>query len=123
MPNYHVKPLSPTYVQSILEEEGISPENARLFSVIMPNLQQARELDQDEWFAQARSLVVQLIGTLQSNPDETLLLSRNNGSIIFQIVTSLIFSLDLLIYWFKDLVYLNLDQDDQVVFQSYLKKS
>lgn len=117
-----LKPLSPTYVQSILEEEGISPENARLFSVIMPNLQQARELDQDEWFAQARSLVVQLIGTLQSNPDETLLFIQKQWIDHFSDRDKLNFSLDLLIYWFKDLVYLNLDQDDQVVFQSYLKE-
>ena len=114
-----LKPLSAKSIQSVLEDEGISPENARLFSVVMPNLEQARKLDQDEWFAQSRSLMVQLIGILQSNSDETLYFIQKQWMDHFSDRDKLNFSLDLLTYWFKDLIHLQLDQQESLVYQSY----
>ena len=115
-----LKPLSPKSVQQILENNAVSRENARLFSVVMPNLEQAMKLDQDEWFAQARSLMVQLISILQSNLDETLFFIQKQWMTHFSDRDKLNLSLDLLTYWFKDLIYLQLDQQESLVYQSYL---
>ncbi|WP_440897332.1 DNA polymerase III subunit delta' [Amphibacillus sp. Q70] len=115
-------PLSSQSIQEALQEEGILPENARLFSVVMPNLEQARALDQDEWFAQARKLVVQLVEILQSKPDETLLFIQKQWMEHFSDREKLSFGLGLLMYWFKDLIYLQIDQKEAIVFQSYLKE-
>lgn len=117
-----LKPLSPRLMQKALEDEGILPENARLFSVVMPNIEQARALDQDEWFAQARGLVVQLVGILHSNSDESLLFIQKQWMEHFTDRDQLSFGLDLLTYWFKDLVYLQNDQQESLVFLSYLKE-
>src|SRR5699024_10155784 len=115
-------PLSPQSIQDNLEEEGVLPENARLFSVIMPNLEQARALDQNEWFAEARKIVVQLIQTLQSKQDETLLFIHTKWIDHFSDRDKQEFGLDMLMYWFKDLIHLQIDQRELIVFQSYLKE-
>lgn len=115
-------PLSSQSIEELLLKEGIMPENARLFSAIMPNLEQARALDQDEWFAQARKLVVQLMRILQSKQDEALLFIQRQWMEHFSDREKLNFGLDLLMYWFKDIIYLQIDQKETIIFQSYLKE-
>lgn len=115
-------PLSSQSIQIVLEEEGISQENARLFSVMMPNLEQARSLVQNEWFAEARKLVVQLMHILQTKRDEALLYIQKQWMDHFSNREQLDFGLDLLMYWFKDIIHLQIDQKEMIVFQSYHKE-
>src|SRR5690625_139878 len=117
-----LKPLSSQSIEKKLQEEGLSTENARLFSVLMPNIEEARALDQDEGFAQSRSLMVQLIRSLHSNSDESLFFIQRQWMEHFSDRDQLKLSLDLLTYWFKDLIYLQIDQQEALVFKSYLKE-
>ncbi|WP_017470363.1 DNA polymerase III subunit delta' [Amphibacillus jilinensis] len=117
-----LKPLSPFHIQQELETSGVTADNARLFAVLTNNLEAAKALDQDEWFAQARKLVVQLISTLQSKQDETLWFIQKQWMDHFANRDQLEMGLDLLMYWFKDLIYLHIDQQEAIVFRAYLSE-
>ncbi|SEO38962.1 DNA polymerase-3 subunit delta' [Amphibacillus marinus] len=117
-----LKPLVTQRVQTRLESEGISKENARLFASVSQNLDQARALNQDEWFAQARKLVVQLVGILQANHGEALLFIQKQWLQHFSDREQQNFGLDLILYWFKDLIYLDIDQKDSLVFIAYYEE-
>lgn len=115
-----LRPLAIEQIQTQLESDGITPDNARVFAMITQNLAAARALNQDEWFAQARKIVVQLIEVLRTKQEEALLFIQKQWISHFSDRDQLFLGLDLLIYWFKDLIYLQLEESDLVVFQSYL---
>ncbi|MBM7543138.1 DNA polymerase III subunit delta' [Amphibacillus cookii] len=117
-----LKPLSPLIIQQELEASDVIADNARLFAVLTNNLEAAKALDQDEWFAQARKLVVQLISTLQTKQDETLWFIQKQWMDHFSNRDQLEMGLDLLMYWFKDLIYLHIDQQAAIVFRAYLSE-
>src|SRR5699024_12192432 len=59
--------------QKQLVESGMSETNAILMSALTNNTDEAFALSEDEWFAQARKLMVQLVDTFSSKPDDVYL--------------------------------------------------
>ncbi|SDC56183.1 DNA polymerase III, delta prime subunit [Pelagirhabdus alkalitolerans] len=113
-----LRPLSHMEIERVLIEEGMTADNARLFSIVTNDLTKARELDQDEWFAQARKLVVQLMSILRANQDEALLFIEKNWLDHFKDRDQLDRGLDLLLLWFKDIIYLHVENEDALVFKA-----
>lgn len=114
-----LRPLSGKAIEEALVNDGISLENARLFQAIAPQLEVAKSLDQDEWFAEARKLMVQLTGMLVDKPHESLLFVEKNWMNHFNDRDKLLMGLDLLLLWFKDLMYLHIGDTDHLVLLSY----
>ncbi|MCZ0703625.1 DNA polymerase-3 subunit delta' [Natronobacillus azotifigens] len=114
-----LRPLNTNQLELALIEKGLSKENARLFTVLTNDLQAALALDQDDWFAQARKLMVQLIEMLQTNIEEALLFIQKQWLLHFSDREQLKIGLDMLLYWYKDVMYLHIDENDQLVFLSY----
>src|SRR5699024_3470318 len=56
-----LKPLDAVKLQDELVEHGMSQSNAVFLSAITNNLDEALALGEDEWFAQARKRMIQLI--------------------------------------------------------------
>lgn len=117
-----LKPLNINQIQQALENEGVTVENARLFAVLTNDLQAAKSLVQDDWIAQARKLVIQLIEVLQTNPDEALLFIQKQWLVHFSNRDQLKLGLDMLLYWFKDIIYFHIDAQDDIVFLAYQDK-
>lgn len=114
-----LRPLSGQAIEQALIESGVTPENARLFQAVAPQLDQAKALDQDEWFAEARKLMVQLMQMLIDKPEEALLFVEKNWMNHFDDRDKLLMGLDLLLYWFKDLMYLHIGDIEHLVLLSY----
>lgn len=117
-----LRPLNTEQIQASLEAEGLLAENARLFSVLTNDLTTARELNQDDWFAQARKLVVQLIDMLQINEAEALMFIQKLWIVHFVDRDQLKFGLDMLLYWFRDLLHFHIDEAERIVFLAYQEK-
>ncbi len=111
-----LKPLNPANLQKQLQEEGLSSSNARLISALTNNVTEALEIGHDDWFANARKIVVQLTEVLQSKPEEAMLFINNQWMPHFKERQQMQRGLDLLLLWFKDIVYSFVDNEDAVIF-------
>ncbi|SDN11700.1 DNA polymerase III subunit delta' [Sediminibacillus halophilus] len=111
-----LKPLNAANLQRQLQEEGLSPSNARLISALTNNITEALEIGHDDWFANARKIVVQLTEVLQSKPEEAMLFINNQWMPHFKERQQMQRGLDLLLLWFKDIVYSFVDNEEAIVF-------
>lgn len=111
-----LKPLNMQAFQKKLEEEGVSLSNARLLAALTNNLPEALEINNDEWFANARKIVVQLVEVLQTKPEESMLFIHNQWMPHFKEREQLQRGLDLLLLWFKDVVYNYTENEASIVF-------
>ena len=110
------QPLNPLQFTQKLIDEGVPESSARLMSAITNNLEEAIELSNDEWFAKARKLVIQLIEVLQDKPSEAYMFIHNSWMTHFKDRDSLNKGLDLLMLWYKDLVYEHVGHESSIVF-------
>ncbi|MDL4839085.1 DNA polymerase III subunit delta' [Aquibacillus rhizosphaerae] len=111
-----LQPLNPLNIEKKLQVEGLSGENAKLMAALTNNISDAIELSKDEWFANARKLVVQLVEVLQAKPDESLLFINNQWMTHFKDRNQLQQGLDLLIIWYKDIIYYYIGNEELIVF-------
>lgn len=110
------KPLNAEQLVKSLQVEGISEANARLFAAFKPKIDEARLLNQDERFAQTRKLVVQLIDMLQAESNELLLFIQKQWMLHFSNRDQLHEGLDLLMLWYKDVMYVHIDKEESIIF-------
>ncbi|MED4943039.1 DNA polymerase III subunit delta', partial [Heyndrickxia coagulans] len=66
------KPVPPAILKQQLIEGGVSPDLAPLLSHMTSHLEEALELSNDEWFAQARKIVLKLYTTLSKSPSRAM---------------------------------------------------
>lgn len=118
-----LKPLNAQQLEKTLQADGISDPNARLFAALTNHIEEAKLLNQDEWFAQARKLVVQLIDMLQAESDEALLFIQKQWIPHFANRDQLHNGLDLLMLWFKDVMYTQIDKEESTIFIEYQEKT
>ncbi|WP_027953501.1 MULTISPECIES: DNA polymerase III subunit delta' [Halobacillus] len=116
------QPLQAHIMEKKLIEEGVSNSNARLLAALTNNITEALEMNEDEWFANARKLVIQLIEVLQNKPNEGLLFINHQWMPHFKERTQLQRGLDVLILWFQDMIHQLLDREDSIVFISEKEK-
>ncbi|MYL21949.1 DNA polymerase III subunit delta' [Halobacillus litoralis] len=116
------QPLQAHVIEKKLVEEGVSNSNARLLAALTNNMTEALEMNEDEWFANARKLVIQLIEVLQNKPNEGLLFINHQWMPHFKERTQLQRGLDVLMLWFQDMIHQLLDREDSIVFTSEKEK-
>ena len=73
------------------------------------------ELSKSEAFAQARKLVLQLIGILATNPDDAYLFIHQHWFTHFKERTDIEQGLDLLLRVFSDILYHHIGDDERMV--------
>ncbi|MGR9047988.1 DNA polymerase III subunit delta' [Halobacillus faecis] len=110
------QPLNPLRIQEKLVEEGVSESNAILLSSLTNNLTEALEMNEDEWFANVRKLVIQLIEVLQNKPNEGLLFINHQWMPHFKERPQLQRGLDVLMLWFQDVINQLLDREESIIF-------
>ena len=118
----HFYPLAQEAYLKQLREEGLSEANARLASALQFDLTEAKELQSDEWFANSRKIVVQLMDRIVQSNEESYIYFHQTWMQHFDGRVQHEKGLDLLLVWLKDLVYLHLDEKEQLVFIDQLDR-
>ncbi|MFZ0371351.1 MAG: DNA polymerase III subunit delta' [Halobacillus sp.] len=116
------QPLNPERVESKLIEEGVSQSNAKILASLTNNLTEAMEINDDDWFANVRKLVIQLIEVLQNKPNEGLLFINHQWMPHFKERQQLQRGLDVLMLWFQDVINFYLDRENSIVFTTEQEK-
>ncbi|MGI8317349.1 DNA polymerase III subunit delta' [Halobacillus mangrovi] len=111
-----LQPLNSRRAEEMLIAEGVSESNAKLLAALTNNLTEALEMNEDEWFANVRKLVIQLIEVLQNKPNEGLLFINHQWMPHFKERKHLQRGLDVLMLWFQDIINQYLDREDSIVF-------
>ncbi len=110
-------PLSPQVMIKQLVENGVEPLKAPLLAQLTNSLDEAHKLNVDEWFAQAQKIVVKLYEVLKKNPLEAMVTLQTEWFPHFKEKEQIHRGLDLLLLIFKDLLYIQLDRQEQIVFR------
>ena len=110
-------PLSPQVMVKQLVENGVEPQKAPLLAQLTNSLDEALKLNVDEWFAQAQKIVVKLYEVLKKNPLEAMVTLQGEWFSHFREKEQIHRGLDLLLLIFKDLLYIQLDKQEQIVFR------
>lgn len=80
------------------------------------NLEEALEISNDDWFAQAQKIVLKLYEVLKKSSLEAMVALQENWFMHFKEKEQIDRGLDLLLLIFKDLLYIQLGKKDQVVY-------
>jgi DNA polymerase III subunit delta' len=112
------KPLSPQSMISQLVENGVDPLKAPLLAHVTNSLDEAYELNVDDWFAQAQKIVLKLYEVLAKNPLEAMVTLQGDWSQHFKDKEQVNRGLDLLLLIFKDLLYIQLEKQEQIIFKA-----
>jgi DNA polymerase III subunit delta' len=110
------KPLLPHIMAQELIENGVEPSNARLLVHLTNNLDEAIALNVDDWFAQAQKIVLKLYKMLEKNPLEAMVTLQGDWYPHFKEKEQIDRGLDLLLLIFKDLLYIQIGKEEQIVF-------
>lgn len=110
-----LQPLNAIHFQMQLIENGMAKENAVLMSALTNNLDDAFARNDDEWFATARNLVVQLVEMFSSNPEDVFLFVHSRWVPHFKERKEQEQGLDLLLLVFKDILYYHIGNEDAMV--------
>lgn len=99
------------------------PEAIKKTAVALTNdVEEAETLCRDEWFAQARTLVIQLTEELRRHPYEAYLFLEDKWRTHFQDKAQTERGLDFLLLWYRDVMFVRLGQSDEVVFVDQHKR-
>ncbi|AST93961.1 DNA polymerase III subunit delta' [Sutcliffiella cohnii] len=104
-----------------LVEQGYSPSISTTVAQLTNDMNEALELLTDDWFAEARLLVIKLYETLQVRPQQALLFIHEKWMPHFPDRSQLEIGLDLLLYIYKDMLYAQLQKNEEIVFIDQLE--
>jgi DNA polymerase-3 subunit delta' len=107
-----LKPLNPLQFQEQLIQEGMDEQEAVLMSAMTNNLHDAFQIVQDEWFVEARVLVLQLIETLITKQENIYLYLHSKWLAHFKERKEHEQGLDLLLLALRDILYYHLGKED-----------
>ncbi|KUP04577.1 DNA polymerase III subunit delta' [Bacillus coahuilensis p1.1.43] len=109
-------------VKNRLVEEGVSLPIASLVSNLTNNYHEALELSSDEWFAQARKIVLKLYEVLRKEPMQALIYLQEEYLQHFKDKQQVERGLDLLLLLYKDLLYLGLNKQEELAYPDKLEQ-
>lgn len=108
--------------QKKLLEAGIHPVKARLLATVTNHLEEAVALDQDDWFVQARKIVLKLYEVLKQSPLHAMTALQDEWTLHFKEKSQLDMGLDLLLLLYKDILYIQLGKEEQLVYPDQHEK-
>ena len=111
-----LQPLNPLEFQKQLMMLEVSKKNAILLSALTNNLDEAVSWNEDEWFVQARKLVLQLIEIQIKNAEDVFLFIHRHWIPHFKDQQEL--GMDLLLIAFKDILYYHIGNKKSLVIFS-----
>ena len=112
------QPLPTELLRDKLEEQGIDAQTAAIVSQLTNSFDQAMQLGTDDWFAQAQRKVVKLYEVLNQSRMKALVYLQEDWFNHFKEKEQIDRGLDLLILIYKDLLYIQLDKRDAILFRT-----
>lgn len=110
-------PLPKKELVRILIERGIKSDKAPLLAHLTNNVEEALHLKEDEWFLQAQKIVLKLYEVLSKNSlVDALLFLQSDWISHFKERQQIEMGLDMLLYIYQDLLYLQLDSSEILVY-------
>ncbi|MGX1902127.1 DNA polymerase-3 subunit delta' [Thermolongibacillus altinsuensis] len=110
------KPLPTRILTAYLEEQGIPRHIAVLAAHVTNSRQEALELSQSDWFAQARKIVLQLYEALNKSYIQALFVIQDQWLPHFADKEQMSLGLDLLLYLYKDLLYIQTNKEEKMIY-------
>lgn len=110
------QPLSSEEVAIQLNNQGITNTIAKLAAILTNDFNDALKLASDEWFVQARALMIQLIEVLDKHSAQSFLFIQEKWLPHFKEREQLDQGLDLLLLWQKDLLNIQVGEEEKVIF-------
>lgn len=110
-----LQPLQPLLFQKKLIESGMSEKNAILMSALTNNFEEAFIWSEDEWFAKARKLVLQLVYVYSTSASDVYLFIHQHWMPHFKDRDEQETGLDLLLLTFKDILYYHIGNKQAMV--------
>ncbi|TSB45087.1 DNA polymerase III subunit delta' [Alkalicoccobacillus porphyridii] len=109
-------PLSKQLFAEKLQEHGFPRLSSLLVAEITTNLEHASQLNDGDWIAQARSVVIQLMGELYLRPNQVLLTLQDKWLPLCKEKSQQEAGLDMILFWLRDLLYIQTGKTDALVF-------
>lgn len=109
-------PLSPEQLIQALENEGIPKAIATLTASLTTNYEEAIELCKDSWIVQGRTLVLQLTEEMDTRRHQVFLTLHEKWLPHFNTRDQLELGLDMLLLWYRDVLFAQLQQSANYVF-------
>ncbi|MGG4039751.1 DNA polymerase III subunit delta' [Heyndrickxia ginsengihumi] len=110
------KPYPVTLLQEKLLENGVSAHVSLLLAHLTQNVEEALSLYQDEWFAQARKLVLKLYESLKKSSSYAMVMLQEDWFQHFKEKQQMDLGLDLLLFIYKDLLSVQLGKEDTLFY-------
>ena len=117
-----LQPMDPYTLQKKLIDHGLTESTARLMSALTNNIDEAMAMSEDEWFVQARKLMLQLIDMYVKNGDDAYLFVHQHFIPHFKERHQMEQGLDLLLLAFKDIFYSHINNEEMMVVFSREEK-
>ncbi|PGM53157.1 DNA polymerase III subunit delta' [Bacillus sp. AFS053548] len=114
----HFNPLPTKYFEEHLVNIELQSNLVPLLARLTNSEAVALQIAEEEWFAQARDLVIELYEALLTTKKDSLLVIQQNVSRHFDTKEQLQMMLDMLVLAFKDMLYIYAEQDQNVVFKN-----
>jgi DNA polymerase-3 subunit delta' len=108
-------PLSPQSLSDTLTAQEVRPHLARTIACLTNDQQEAEQMAMDEWFAQAREKMIQLMEELIERPHHALLFIHQDWLHHFKEKDQLSVGLDLLLLWYKDVMLTQLEETQAII--------
>ncbi|WNF37099.1 DNA polymerase III subunit delta' [Bacillaceae bacterium IKA-2] len=115
-------PLRPLKLMSNLEQNGISKPIAMLLSQLTNDIEEANQLYADEWIAQARVIMIQLVEEVCTRPHQVMLTLQESWFSHFKEKNQLNIGFDLLLLWYRDVLRTLIENKDQLIFVDQIDK-
>ncbi|MFS0645373.1 DNA polymerase III subunit delta' [Siminovitchia sp. 179-K 8D1 HS] len=109
-------PLSQEQFFGRLLQMGVPETKAVLLAAVTNDLEEALRLNGEDWFAQARMIVLKLYDILKENPLYAMTALQNDWLSHFKERSQLDLGLSLLMLLYKDLFYLQVGKDRMLVY-------
>ncbi|ADU28324.1 DNA polymerase III, delta prime subunit [Evansella cellulosilytica DSM 2522] len=108
-------PLSQQILVEKLIDKGINKPDALAVSQITFDLEEAIQFCHDNWIAQARSKVIQLVDEIHLRPKFVFITLQDQWMSFFKEKEDMLLGLDLLMIWYRDVLRIQVDQKEQIV--------
>lgn len=114
--------LSSLQLVTRLEKEGVPKPLSRLLGQLTNDFDEAYELYQNDWIAQARNIVIQLEEELCARPQQVFITLQDLWFNHFKERDQLNLGFDLLLLWYRDILRTLISDKDQLVFIDQLDR-
>lgn len=115
-------PLPPDQLIQALEDEGIPKAIATLAASMTTNYEEAFELCQDNWIVQGRTLMLQLTEETDTRRHQVFLTLHEKWLPHFNTREQLEIGLDMLLLWYRDVLFAQLQQSANFVYIDQVDK-